>query len=121
MSDAFSDAARISGYHAHLYYDPETRPLAERLRQAIGETFDVRLGRMHDVPIGPHPTAMYQVAFPVAEFPRLVPWLMFNRQGLNVLVHPETGDAYADHTVYAAWLGSPLPLRVEVLRRPAPT
>jgi DOPA 4,5-dioxygenase len=60
---------------------------------------------------------MYQVAFPVAEFPRLVPWLMLNRQGLTVLVHPETGDDYTDHADRALWLGAPLSLRLETLRR----
>ena len=48
---------------------------------------------------------MYQVAFAVAEFPRLVPWLMLNRDGLDVLVHPLSGDSLADHTRFAMWLG----------------
>ena len=47
----------------------------------------------------------------------LVPWLMLNREGLNVLVHPLTDDSVADHTRFAVWLGTPLPLRVDVLRR----
>src|SRR5690242_17912041 len=64
---------QIEGYHAHVYYDAETRPLAERLRHQIGERFAVRLGRWHDAPVGPHPRSMYQVAFEVPEFPRLVP------------------------------------------------
>ena len=68
------DPGIISGYHAHLYYAPETRPAAERLRTAIGEDFpQARIGSWHDAPVGPHPTAMYQVAFAVEEFPRLVP------------------------------------------------
>jgi DOPA 4,5-dioxygenase len=111
------DPSRITGYHAHIYYDPETRPIAEKLRQAIGSGFTVQLGRWHDQSVGPHPTSMYQVAFPVAEFPRLVPWLMLNREGLNVLVHPLTGDDYEDHATFALWLGTKLPLRLEVLRR----
>ena len=61
--------------------------------------------------------AMYQVAFAVEEFPQIVPWLMLNREGLNVLVHPQTDDSVADHTRFALWLGSALPLRVNVLRR----
>ena len=44
---------------------------------------------------------MYQVAFSPEEFARFVPWLMLNRGGLDVLVHPQTGDAYADHTEHA--------------------
>jgi len=45
---------------------------------------------------------------------------MLNREGLNILVHPLTGDSLADHTRFAAWLGTPQPLRLEVLRRGAP-
>jgi DOPA 4,5-dioxygenase len=113
-----ADPGIISGDHAHLYYAPETRPAAERLRTAIGENFpQARIGSWDDEPVGPHPTAMYQVAFAVEEFPRLVPWLMLNREGLDVLVHPLTNDSVADHTQFALWLGAPLPLRVEVFRR----
>jgi DOPA 4,5-dioxygenase len=42
---------------------------------------------------------------------------MLNRGSLDVLVHPETGDAYDDHTLHALWLGTPQPLRLEILRR----
>jgi len=111
---------QIEGYHAHIYYDAETRPIAERLRHEIGERFAARLGRWHDAPVGPHPRSMYQVAFAVAEFPRLVPWLMLNRDGLSVLVHPLTGDDYDDHAHFPLWLGTPLPLKLEVLRGARP-
>ena len=117
MADAVTDRSRIEGYHAHLYYDPETRPTAARLRTAIGGRFEGRIGSWHDEPVGPHPVAMYQVAFAVEEFPAFVPWLMLNREGLNILVHPLTDDNVADHTRFALWLGTPLPLHVEVLRR----
>lgn len=117
MTDDFADAAGIEGYHAHIYYDGATRGVAERLRQAIGDRFTVRLGRWHDAPVGPHPMSMYQVAFAVDELPRLLPWLMLNRGELNVLVHPLTGDDYEDHARFALWLGVPLALRLEVLRR----
>ncbi len=39
---------------------------------------------------------------------------MLKRSGLDVLIHPQTGDAYADH---AGWLGAKLPLKLGVLRR----
>jgi len=117
MAEGFVDPSATQGYHAHIYYDAETRPIAERLRGAIGNRFGVELGRWRDEPVGPHPAPMYQAAFPAAEFPRIVPWLMLNRRGLSVLVHPQTEDAYDDHTIHALWLGAPLPLRVEGLRR----
>ena len=109
------DPGRIEGFHAHVYYDPETRPAAERLREAIGAGFKVQLGRWHDKPVGPHPVSMYQVAFAVPEFPRLVPWLMLNREALSILVHPLTGNDYDDHAHHALWLGPPLALRLDQL------
>jgi DOPA 4,5-dioxygenase len=121
MADTFTEPGRIGGYHVHVYYDQETRPKAARLRAGIGERFAARVGSWHDEPVGPHPTAMYQVAFAVEEFQRLVPWLMLNRDGLDILVHPTTEDAVADHTAHALWLGNPLPLRTEVLRRNSAT
>ena len=33
--EAISDTAKIEGYHAHVYFDPATRPVAERLRDTI--------------------------------------------------------------------------------------
>lgn len=117
MAQNFADAAGIEGYHAHVYYDRATRQAAERLRAGLGERFAVRLGSWHDEPVGPHPVSMYQVAFAAGELARLLPWLMLNRGSLSVLVHPLSGDDYADHAHYALWLGTPLPLRLEVLRR----
>jgi len=114
-----ADAAGIEGYHAHVYYDPATRAVAERVRAGIGANFSVRLGRWHDKPVGPHPVSMYQVAFSVEDFPRLVPWLMLHREGLSVLVHPETGNEYDDHARFASWLGTPIALRLDTLRKGA--
>ena len=117
MSDPSSSSDHVKGYHAHIYYSPQTRAIAERLRAGIGDRFDATLGSWHDEPVGPHPVSMYQVVFGGEEFSRLVPWLMLNREGLDVLVHPLTGDSLADHTRFAGWLGTPLPLRLDILRR----
>ena len=73
------------------------------------------MGRWRDEPVGPHPQPMYQVAFETAVFPALVPWLMLNRDGLTVLVHPRTGDEVADHGRFALWLGAPLALNMDFL------
>jgi aromatic ring-cleaving dioxygenase len=119
MDDEFADAAAVAGYHAHIYYTPETKATAAWLREGLGARFPARLGRWHDEPVGPHPISMYQVAFDAAEFPRIVPWLMLNRAGLDILVHPLSGDAYLDHARYALWLGTKQPLLLEVLKRGA--
>ena len=113
-----ADPARISHYHAHVYYDPATtRNRAARLREQVATKFpEARLGRWHDELVGPHLRSMYQVAFPSTMLGLFLPWLMLNRDGLAVLVHPESGDALRDHTEHAAWLGEKLPLNLDVLK-----
>ena len=105
----------IEDFHAHIYYQPGvTEPAAARLRAGVAAAFpSARLGRWHAIPVGPHTQAMFQIAFPVDLFAELAPWLMLNRDGLTVLLHPETGDDLADHTTHAAWLGEKLALRLE--------
>lgn len=115
MSSAALDPPQVREYHAHVYYLPETRAAAERLRLALGERFEVTLGRWHDKPIGPHTRGMYQVLFAADQFAALVPWLMLNRGAADVLVHPSTGDDIADHTAHALWLGDKLPLNLAAL------
>ena len=110
-------ADAITGWHAHVYYDPATtRATAEALRTAIAARFPAAvLGRWHDRPVGPHPGAMYQVAFAPDLLPGLLAFLVLHRAGLTVLVHPETGRARADHTAHALWMGQVMPLDLSVL------
>lgn len=113
MTDA---AIEIQSFHAHVYYDSTTREAAERVRTGLGDRFQVQLGRWHDQLVGPHTKPMYQVAFAVDQFAQVVPWLMLHREGLEILVHPNTGDALADHTNHALWLGEKLAINLEPLR-----
>lgn len=114
---AAADPASIALYHAHVYYDPGSRAEAAALREAIAAAFpDARLGSWHDQPVGPHPQAMYQVVFAADRLAAIMPWLMLNRGALTILIHPETGDAWADHARHAAWLGGILPLDLDRLR-----
>ena len=61
--------------------------------------------------------ANLQIIFTAAEFQNVVPWLMLNRQGLDILIHPLTDDSVDDHSRYALWLGTPVSLKLETLRR----
>jgi aromatic ring-cleaving dioxygenase len=110
------DPSAITDYHAHIYYDPaKTRGKAEHLRERVAAAFpQAKLGRWHDELVGPHPQSMFQIAFPVEMLAGFVPWLMLNRDGLTILLHPETGDDYTDHSAHAAWFGAVLPLRLDV-------
>jgi len=107
--------AKLYGYHAHIYYaDDSCRPVAEKLCQTLAAKFPVELGHNNGV-AGPHPVAQMQVIFGVSLFSDVIPWLMFNRQGLDILVHPLSDDEYDDHTTNALWLGTPVSLKLEIL------
>ncbi|WP_428540578.1 DOPA 4,5-dioxygenase family protein [Rhodopila sp.] len=110
------EPTRISDYHIHVYYDPESRDRAATLRQWIEQRFSVRMGSWHDEPVGPHVVGMYQVQFAPELFPTLVPFVMMNRMGLTVLLHPQSGRPRDDHTVNATWMGAVLPVKTDVLR-----
>jgi DOPA 4,5-dioxygenase len=117
MSDA-PDAIKNRGYHAHIYYDPQrTRPAAERLCAVLGQQCQVQFGGFRDEPVGPHPVANVQVIFAPEQFQPVVEWLMLHRDGLDVLIHPLTDNSVDDHSSYAMWLGSPVPLKLDTLRR----
>lgn len=106
----------IAGFHAHVYFDTATRDIAQRVWEKLGSRFSLDR-RWRDEPIGPHTKANFRLRIPPEEFGQVVPWLMLHREGLSVLVHPDTGDRVADHTERALWLGERLPLNVEFLRR----
>lgn len=98
-------ACTITGYHAHVYFDANSEATALALRDTIAAGLDVEIGRVHRKPVGPHPHWSYQLAFTPEKFSDVVPFLMLNRGGLDVLVHPRTGDEIRDHFDYAVWLG----------------
>jgi aromatic ring-cleaving dioxygenase len=111
-----TDTDRIDAYHAHVYFrDAREREAAARVRAELAARFHVQLGHWHERPVGPHPLPMYQVAFAPDEFDRIVPWLMLNRAGLTILLHPETGEDIEDHRDRSMWLGERLELDLSVL------
>jgi len=95
----------ITGYHAHVYFDPGSRQQAQALCEAAGKALAVEVGRMHDNPVGPHPRGSCQLAFPAEHFGSVIPWLLEQRQGLTIFAHANTGDAIKDHTEHVLWLG----------------
>jgi len=106
----------ITGFHAHVYYDAGTKERAAALRTQMEGRFDIEMGRWHDIPIGPHPTGSYQIAFAPALFGEIVPYLALYRDGLTVFVHPDTGNDVPDHTDHAIWLGEQHELDLSALR-----
>jgi len=108
-------ASAIQDWHAHVYFDAESRTEAWALREAIEQAFDIDMGRFHERTVGPHPCWSYQVAFRNDQFAALVPWLALNRGGLVVFIHPNTGEPVEDHRDRAVWLGAKLELNLGAL------
>ena len=103
------------GYHAHVYYNAETKAKAAKLSATLIAKSKVEGGALSDEPRGPHPISNVLLVFKPDQFVHVVPHLMLNRDGLDVLVHPLTLDAVADHSDFAIWLGNPVKLRLERL------
>ncbi|QZI70685.1 DOPA 4,5-dioxygenase family protein [Pseudomonas protegens] len=101
---------RIKGYHAHVYFDASTIGQARVLCEQAAQLFDLKMGRVHERPVGPHPDWSCQLAFAPEVFAQVVPWLALNRRGLVVFLHPDTGDDLLDHTDHAIWMGAMRPL-----------
>jgi aromatic ring-cleaving dioxygenase len=59
---------QIKGYHAHIYYNADTRKIAEDLRETIIGKFTVEPGSFSDEPRGPHPISQFNVVFQTEEF-----------------------------------------------------
>jgi DOPA 4,5-dioxygenase len=60
--------ASIESWHAHVYFDAESRDAAKAFRDVVG-------------------------------------WLALNHAGLDVFLHPNTGDELRDHRDSAVWIG----------------
>ena len=106
----------IEDFHAHDYYDARTRSQALELCEAAGKKVGVKVGRMHDNPVGPHPRGSCQLTVAKDQFATVIPWLALNRHGLTVFTHAETGDDFKDHTEHVIWLGPSETLDVSIFR-----
>lgn len=103
----YLDVSRIASWHAHVYFDSDSRDAAATLRAAVLTQFGrrIEMGRFHERAVGPHPRWSYQIAFAPAQFADVVGWLTLNHGALDVFVHPNTDDELRDHRDSALWLG----------------
>lgn len=103
-----------NNYHAHVYFDQQSIAFAASLCEEAGRRFNVKIGRVHEKLVGPHPKWSCQIKFTSNEFDELIAWLDQNRNGLSVLVHADTGNDLEDHTLHAYWLGDSVELNLSM-------
>jgi DOPA 4,5-dioxygenase len=102
-------------FHAHIFFEPADAERARAIGSKLAETTCTNVTGWLDRPGGPLPQAQVQVELTSIELGAVVEWLMLNRAGLSVLVHPETGNDLLDHTGHTVWLGTALALRLDRL------
>lgn len=102
-------------YHAHIYWNNnEERDIALSIREDLIQ-LGCQLGRVHDIAIGPHPLAMYQVNYDDGNKKLIEQLLISKSNGISILLHEDTGDDIHDHTEGVRWINNPLPLDIEWL------
>ncbi len=114
-TEELSAAPLIVGFHAHVYFDAGSLLRARALCERADSLFELKMGRVHERPVGPHPDWSCQLAFAPHVFGALVPWLAMNRGDLVVFIHPVTGNDLLDHRDHAIWMGAVRPLDLSVL------
>jgi len=110
-----------NGFDFHVYYilnNEAEAKFAKELHERIRREFpELRIFKFWDRPYGPHPTGMFEVdTFNPHQTGALFSWLAVNRGPCSILIHPNTGDTYKDHTELEIWMGRPWPLNVEKLK-----
>ncbi|ATH07441.1 4,5-dioxygenase [Halobacteriovorax marinus] len=107
----------VKEYHAHLYYSEENLEVAKQVVEKAREFGLFSIGRIHERLVGPHPMWSCQLLFKNDELPKAMPWILENREGLIIFMHPDTGNDLEDHTDHAIWIGGKVDLNLEVFKR----
>jgi len=63
---------------------------------------------------GPFPVGEWSMFVPVGYIDLILPWFAQNRNGLSVLIHPNTGYEYEDHSIWSFWNGNEWPLNMDI-------
>eukprot|EP00047_Mylnosiga_fluctuans_P004065 m.232525 g.232525 ORF g.232525 m.232525 type:complete len:229 (-) comp12371_c0_seq1:64-750(-) len=131
-----STPPQIISYHTHIIYmltNQDQVKGAIDLRQRARTFFSDYLGPDCDgrydegrlcliddhpfnisLPDGPFPVGEWSIFTPVHYFSLVVPWLFQNRGEFTLLVHPNTGCEYEDHSIWALWAGDKWPLDMSI-------
>jgi len=63
---------------------------------------------------GPFPVGEWSIFVPVPYYSLVVPWMIQHRGDFSLIVHPNTGFEYEDHSIWASWTGLAQPLDMSI-------
>lgn len=107
-------------YHAHIYFKPEQKMIADEFRKLILENLSLLLHHVSPLylgPLGPHPIPTFEIHFKSEYLDSVQEFLKLHRSGLSVLIHEDTGDDVQDHSENILWLGVPVNLDFEFFEK----
>lgn len=107
----------INEFHAHLYYNQSTLEVAKSIIKDAQRTGFFQVGKMHEKPLGPHPTWSCQLMFNSNQLNDVIPWLLMNRKKLTWFIHGLSGNNYIDHTNYVMWIGKKYELNLNIFTK----
>jgi aromatic ring-cleaving dioxygenase len=129
----------IISYHVHITYsifNPDIVQRALALRAKAKETFKDFLhpdcsGRYDNGVLcfiddhnfnttlegGPFPSGEWSIFVPLGYYSLVVPWMIQNRGEFSLLVHPNSGYEYEDHSIWAMWSGAAWPLDLTIFEQ----
>ncbi|MEP3350338.1 MAG: DOPA 4,5-dioxygenase family protein [Marinomonas sp.] len=113
MLDTLNIQNTYERYHAHVYFNEETKLIAKELCELSNSKFGLKVGNFHEKLVGPHPMWSCQISVDSKDFDTFIPWIDENRQGLTIFIHALSGDNMYDHTELTAWLGEEVPLNLD--------
>lgn len=109
-------------FDIHLYFTKDTYESALKVRENMSKAFPKMT--FYDpvpYPIGPHPLPMWEAHFSNIindgtdeELGRILIWLIQNRNGHSVIIHPNTQDMRRDHSTDAIWIGTQLTMNMKI-------
>eukprot|EP00300_Choanocystis_sp_HF-7_P024822 c26380_g1_i1.p1 GENE.c26380_g1_i1~~c26380_g1_i1.p1 ORF type:complete len:215 (+),score=30.26 c26380_g1_i1:44-688(+) len=131
-----SEPPAILSYHVHIIYMltsdgqiARSSALRDKARahfnDVLGEDCDGRYdnGRLclifdhkfnETLPGAPFPVGEWSMFVPVSFYARVVPWFTQNHGEFSLLVHPNSGCEYEDHSSWALWAGDKWPLDLSI-------
>jgi len=66
---------------------------------------------------GPFPSGEWSMFVPLGYYDVVVPWFLQNHGEFSLLVHPNTGFEYEDHSSWALWAGDRWPLNFHIFEK----
>lgn len=106
-------------YHFHIYFSNEQLGKLKELVEKLDAVDNIRIGRIWEYPVGPHPTGSCQISVRNQDFEKMLVWFLVERGGLDIFIHPLSGDEIKDHSDYAMWIGQSYQLNLEIFTRVA--